>query len=565
MRSKLILIIFVTFILFLSQKSLADTETIDDLIVENGQTKIIEDQKLTIEGDIIVKSNGTLIIRNSDITINSHYKNQYWVLVHPGATLLMENTVFRDGPVPNLAEVGKFGEIENFRYGETVIQPENARVILRNTTSEPRIGPGDGATVILENSYLSILFWRSLESVTTTVTNSSIQMLHIWLHGEKEGDVELSGLGGGRKQSFHLSVESANLTIENSEVKQYSVALWSGYPHRDCRKNVLIQDSQLSEIFAVFPKGSNVKLWNMKPGFFENWSIKDNMNGSGVPWNLTLKNVSIDKWKLDFHDTAEIENSSFHLDTWDKAKVVVKNSTIVSNHHTRGGYIKFINSVISDRPWHFTGVRFLYDPHARPVDYQPIYVYEFENSTVGPYAELSITDDKINITFKGNLSLKITPGKVHWFGGTITREYNVIVFDEKQSPLSNQTVVLFDPSGKQIWEKSTDENGLIYFNLTFNKENYEDEFLLQTTIDDLKVSKEVSFFTDTPIPLSREKKIGDSQMLYLLLLIITLIFLIFLFRLHLKKNKHISLMNFQLTPQTFRQIHASTTLHQWSA
>ena len=126
--------------------------------------------------------------------------------------------------------------------------------------------------------------------------------------------------------------------------------------------------------------------------------------------------------------------------------------------------------------------------------------------------------------------MKHTPNEIHWFGRTITREYNLIVFDKNQKPLPNQTVVLLNTNGEQIWEKNTDQNGIVYFNLTFNKENYENKFLLQTTVNNQEISKEISFFTNTPIILSaeetREKKIGDTQTFCLLLLIIISLFLL---------------------------------------
>jgi len=68
------------------------------LVVENSQVKIIENQKLIIEGNIIIKPNGTLIIKNSDITLNSHYKNQYWILINSGGLFLVENSILLKVP-----------------------------------------------------------------------------------------------------------------------------------------------------------------------------------------------------------------------------------------------------------------------------------------------------------------------------------------------------------------------------------------------------------------------------------------------------------------------------------
>lgn len=500
--SKFILVVCTLFVLFSSQKAIAIE--MNGLVVESGETKIIENQKLIIEGNIIINPNGKLIVKNSDITLNSHYKNQYWLRLKENASLLVENSILREGDVPDLAEVGKFGRIENFRFGETLIYTEKkgSRVVIKNSTVELRIG-GDTGNIVLDSSYCGIVVWTPFDGLKMNITDSNIQMLHIWLRGGEREKIYLSNLGKG-KDTFHLNVEKSQLNVKDAAINRYSVALWMPPGEKDCKKDVIIENSDLSEIFAVFPKGTNIRIWDMKPGFYKDWNIYHTMDGTGLPWNLTLKNVDLRKWKLDFHGIADIENSEFHLDTWGNATVVVKNSKIVSNHHSRGGYIKFINCTISDNPWHDTGVRFLYGGDV--LKYMPYYVYEFENSVIGPYAELSVTDDRINITFKGNLSMHISPDKVHWFGGTITREYNAIVLDKKQKPIPNQTLILFDSNGEKIWEKTTNKNGQLYFNLVFNKDNYNKKFLLQAMINNSTIEKEVSFFTETPILLS--KKMG---------------------------------------------------------
>jgi len=269
----------------------------------------------------------------------------------------------------------------------------------------------------------------------------------------------------------------------------------------------------------------------MKPGLYDDWNIHDVMNGSGIPWNLTLKNVHLLKWKLDFHENAEIYDSEFHLDTWGNATVVVRNSTIVSNHHSRGGDIKFVDCLISDRLGQLTSVRFLYGVDV--LKYMPEYTYEFESTVIGPYAEISVTDDRINITFRGNLSMKLTPDKIHWFGGTITREYPIVAMIDNSTPLPNQTIALFTSDGEKIWEKTTDERGMLFFNLTFNKENYEDVFLLKTEINNKSISKEIGFPSDTPILLSIESSepsessgVGGFSVLITIIAVIIVVYLV---------------------------------------
>ena len=504
--NKTFLYIFLVGVVFLSLLLLPKTATasIKGFSVESGQTKIIENQKLVVEGDILVKPYGKLIIRNSDFTLNSHYKNQYWLRVYKNASLLIENSILRDGPVPDLASIGPHGKIKNFHLGETLIyaQEEGAKIEIKNSTTELRIG-GDAGEIKIDSSYCGIVVWTPFSGLKMSLSDSNIQMLHIWLRGNKSENIYLSNLGKSKNRSnLHLKVERGELNVENVSLQRCSIALWVPPGERDCRKDVKIENSTLSEIFAVFPVGSNITLHSMKPGFYDDWNIHDVMNGSGIPWNLTLKNVHLSKWKLDFHENAEIYDSEFHLDTWGNATVVVRSSTIVSNHHSRGGDIKFVDCLISDKPEQLTSVRFLYGEDV--LKYMPEYTYEFESTVIGPYAEISVTDDQINITFRGNLSMELTPDKIHWFGGTITREYTVVAMIDNSTPLPNQTIALFTSDGEKIWEKTTDERGMLFFNLTFNKENYEDVFLLKTEIDNKSISKEIGFLSDTPILLSIE-------------------------------------------------------------
>jgi len=517
MKKLILFLIIIVLILFQAEGAAA--KKINGLVVRSNEARIIENQELIVEGDITVEPNGKLIIRNSNVTLNSHYKNQYWIRVRDGGSLEIENSILRDGPVPGLAEIGNFGKINNFRLGESVLSAEgtNSKVLIRSSTVEVR-PLGDSGTITIESSYCGIVVWTPFGGLKMNISNSNVQLLHIWIRGEKQENVYLSNLGKSGSVNLHLNIEKGVLNVDNTLIKRSSVALWVPPGERDCRKNVIIENSDLEEIFAVFPEGTNIKIWNMRPGFYQDWNIYDTMNGTGLPWNLTLKNVKLNKWKLDLQGIAEVENSIFHLDTWNSSNVVVKNSRIVANHHSRGGEVKFINTEISDST-HSTDVRLIYQPSVNKV-YNPVYYYEFDNSTIGPDAAIEITDDNIHAVFRGNLSVKLLPENVYWFGGTITREYNIISRDG-----SDQTFILFDPDGNEVWEKTIGESGMLLFNLTFDKNNYTEEFSLKTIINNLTIVKKVGFFTGTPIVISsanepKEKSIEVSETNYSMFFVI---------------------------------------------
>ena len=107
-------------------------------------------------------------------------------------------------------------------------------------------------------------------------------------------------------------------------------------------------------------------------------------------------------------------------------------------------------------------------------------------------------------------------------------KFKVIVLDGNNKPLPNQTLVLLASNGEEIWRKDTNRNGLLYFNLTFNKENYKEAFLLQV-VNNSKISRKVSFFTDTPIILSKVEgktanaiNIVSSSICFVVLIVIIL-------------------------------------------
>ena len=45
----------------------------------------------------MVEEGNTLTIRNSEITLNSRYKNEYWIKIKPRATLVVENSQLYEG------------------------------------------------------------------------------------------------------------------------------------------------------------------------------------------------------------------------------------------------------------------------------------------------------------------------------------------------------------------------------------------------------------------------------------------------------------------------------------
>jgi hypothetical protein len=475
-----------------------------DLVVPEGETHEIINEILVIQGGIIVEQGGTLIIRNSDITVNSRYKGEYFVRVRDKAALIVEGSVLREGPVPGLNDFGDFGGIDHFRLGETTIIPEgeNATVVMRNSTSELRMGQERGAVVELVSSYLSLLFWKPMEGSRVTVSDSQIKILHIWITGDKQESIELEGLVFRKEQDLQLLIEGSLLDMRDSWVDMYSLALWVPPGEFGCRKDVTLRNSEICEIFLVFAADTDFRIRDMRPGHYENWNIHDVLDGSGPPWNLTLINTSLNIWKLDFQGVTEIQDSMFHLDTWGNSQVTVRDCVIVNSFHSRGGRVRFIDTTFSDEQGKTTNMRLLHWRDQSGNDRHP-HEYVFKNSIFGPNAELEVTHDSIHCNISGELEMKVSSDRIHWFAGTITREFPVHVLDDEGEPLVGVPMSLLSSEGDSVWSGITNEMGQASFKLTFDRDNYLDVFTLRASPEDKNLITEVGFLSDTPIILTR--------------------------------------------------------------
>ena len=109
-----------------------------------GEThRLIEDVRLLMDGNIIVKDAATLTLRNTDLTRNSAYKNQYAIILHDEATLTVEDSWLRDAygvGTPSVRDI-KMGE-----SGINVWSPD-ATLVMRNTGSELRMSADGDVTV----------------------------------------------------------------------------------------------------------------------------------------------------------------------------------------------------------------------------------------------------------------------------------------------------------------------------------------------------------------------------------------------------------------------------------
>jgi len=495
-----------------------------DLVI--SEDTVMEGEKLVINGDLTIEEGRTLIIRNSEITINSRHKNEYWIRIRPNATLIVENSKLYEGLKQGINEV--WIGLNRIRLGETVIatEDESSKLIMKNTISELRVQV-DGE-VEIDSSRVGIVFWRSL-SGKLRAKNSEIGLMHIWFGGGPERMV-IKNLKPGSRQNLNLTTsEGGSLSLQDTTVAMYSLSLWGIY-EEVCEKELVVEDSELAEIFVVFPAGSSVELEGMRPQLYDDWNIYHNPKVENLTWNLTLRNVRLGKWKIDIQGRAVIRDSYFHLDTWgseNEPEVEVEDSTIITMHTRGSGYLRF-KDVVFSKP-EKAPIRFLYNLEDKQTT-KPL-VMEFERCTIGPDALIEVGrayEDESRIILKGNLSLRIPEEEVYWFEGRIDREYSVLVAHENGTPIANPDFILLDSKGNEVLRGSTNENGVAFFFVNFTNENWNESWTLY--FPSYNVTKEIGFLTDTPVLITPESEASFSPLLIPFFLMIILL-------LHLLKHK----------------------------
>ena len=474
-----------------------------DFIVEAGQTRTIEGVTLTIDGNIIVKESARLIIRNADLTVKSIAKGYYIVWLHENSIVEVENSRLREGPIPGLDSwrgiIG--GETGFMAYGGL-----SGKVIMRNTMSDLRIG---SLNAMIESSVLPLILWEP--SCQITVKDSEIKILDLRFRGEAE-TINITGLRKGeviverkvveqRTPHFRFSsAEGGYLELENTLVATWNLNMFNlpGSPMNE--KHLIIRDSEICDLWLAFPVGSRVHLRGLDVGIPMNWNLhKDSLEMSGVLFDITLINTTLERYKIEIQGEGVVEDSEgVFLNTIGNGTATVKNSTVDSSFF-RGGRISYLDSYITR--W----MRFLHwvNPTPPGITIPSEVTIHFENCTLADGGLEFDSEDYVTIT--GTISISIPMSNVNFVSGTVIREYPLLVKDDEGAPVSKASLILKDAENQQVWSGETDQAGRAAFNLTFTKENYTRSYTLSATAHGLNVSTELGLLESTPIILTLRK------------------------------------------------------------
>jgi len=471
----------------LSNSSFAEvTDTREgDLVVEKDQTLTIKDKTFSIDGDLILKEDSTLVIENATLIVIERYKSEHALKTSKSKVKIINSEI-------RSAENVIVETHESLAAPELNLHMEdNTQLVIENSKVYGRVQL-QASSGNISNSIVSQVYWTfdSNLEITETVLGSFA------FDCKESAPRELLLEGLEKNKSINFDVEDplgGSLKIRDSNIKE----IWSFNLEYDCQKKVTVKNSDFNLFWITFPPTENrIRISNLPPrGLVEEFELKKAISGMEMPYDVKLINTRIDMFKPQIAATAEIVNSYVMVHPMDTADLIIKDSTLKNFYNYGSKRIEFFNTDLVDHlqllyiPEYSGGFK-IGDKTIGPGGY---FHFIFHNSTINVHDIIiahfgGIIEGDVQIISPKNLE------KVHWNQGIVTRIYPVI------AEPGIKVIVLED--GQEKWNGNTDEKGKTFFNITFDKENYQKKFVVKTG----EISKEVGFLTDTPVIF--EKKLS---------------------------------------------------------
>jgi len=421
-----------------------------DLVIAGHQVFTIEDQTYCQTGNIYVLDNARLIVRNATLVMHMGFDGQYRIYVVDSAEIEMKNF-----------------KLESSH--ETVFFSTDTTLInITNTNFSPILLHCErNSKAIINNVIMDEL--KLYDSCSATVVDSAVNRL-IWLHFGGTAKVELSKLSPGLFEAWDLHVDMEVVNVPLSlKLQDTYVGAWS--IHAQDAANIVIRDSVLSSLAIVLDSARGV-ISEIKPGFYNNWDLHKEGGLGNTFLQLTLINVSISQpWVIYLAGACNL---------------TIRDSIIVVDIPYGASNITIANSIL-------TG---------------PFSISEYWGNLNFETAELKVAINIYDSTFsiKGNVSFSSDTRVEQWSSAEITRTYDVVVQNQQGIPLSGVSLQIEAPDGQLSIIGRTDAEGKVSFDLTFNDDNYQDEWTLKAALPDGEViTRSIKFLTDTPIVITPEQ------------------------------------------------------------
>jgi hypothetical protein len=424
-----------------------------DLVIVGYREFIIENCTFIQTGNIYVRDYGKLIVRNVELQINQTRLWHYELKIEDYGTMEFEN----------VSLITKFGLNIYFRH-RTQISFSNSFI-----------------------EFNPLIYMHFSDSSKTNISSSNLPV------------------GLSVSQYSHLSI--VNSTIGDLFLQASS------------RSVVIVSDSTIDRIsVGAFDYGTPINMHGLKSGFHDYLNLAERLHP--IESSLTLTKVFVEAWWASFSYDADVRISDCTLilliSYYDASEHLSGLSPVFYNY-TIIGRIQLINTTV---------VWFMICAHNSKLtiensvihffasgDSQVIFMNSSIDTHIGDfYGSLYFRNTKCkwrggilvhysSFFIVGNLTFEPGPPWIAWLETNITRNYNTIVRDSYGNLISNVSLVLCSKDNIPIWNGMTNSEGKANFNITFVDADYEGFWTLTASTDNQNASKQIKFFTDTPVEI----------------------------------------------------------------
>jgi len=440
----------------------------------------IQNTTYTQTGNIFIRDNARLTIKNATLILNVRYHEEFVVEVNgsgkleiadstidvsiPGenvvmtfldqSTLTVTNSNLQKGRVYLL--FGRSGGIigQAFRGAASISNTQFEDMDLNLTTQ--------GAGVIhVSDAVFKSFAWRFRDGFTGNFSNLKPGYFTSWIYNEHDYNLTIER---STINSITTVCDSAcDVSFQNSEIFQFGPT--APLPTiRMKATNSIIHQPVLHGLVGV-----KASFWGLKTGLQRNFKLSEHSSGGGLP-EIILENTDV-KW-------------IWGVNAFPRSSISVDDSTLEHRLYFDNATSKITNSTIAYRLMFYGATDS---------------VIEFDNTTV---ENLEVYVPPNSVTMKGNINFTNSSRVGSWYGpSTVKRNYPVTITGTLGSNPPIASMSLSDKTGKVVWSGQTDTQGKANFDIVFTDSNYNDAWNLEISSQGKKETKTIKLLTSTPITL----------------------------------------------------------------
>jgi rhodanese-related sulfurtransferase len=427
-----------------------------DLIIDGTQIFVIENCTYIQTGNIYVRDDAKLSIRNAEVTINQTNLEQFEFIAEDYATVELEDTRLASRYSMNF----RFIEHSNATFNKVRLDVVGYVTFVNfNDYSKANICDflSVGAINLYFNDYSEAYIVNSTISYIMPtgacrikVSNSSIAILELWFpHGDV---VEVHDLRSGFSDYLDLKEKVSSSQAFDVELNNTSANWWLAACYDSTTQ---ISDSVLAVFTVDVSSSISARLEGLEPRYYESKNVGE----------ITLNSTSVtDALRVSMHAQdadCTISNSKVRLMTGHNSRLYVVDSVIYEIHTYERN---FVGSLY------------------------------FDNAT---FPEGTLWFLFSNFYISGHISFG--QPSILWYSSNVTRNYSVIAKDSFGEPSTNASLTLQSDDDVLIWNGTTDSQGEADFNLTFTDNNYTDTLRLEVIKGNLSVVENITFLGNTPL------------------------------------------------------------------